>query len=1852
MRQFSAGRWVRAFALTAAAAVLAACGQGGDAPTDAAPDAASGAAPTDQSGQVASKAVRDERAQVGGLWAAPFDMSVIAIHMALQPGGRVLYYGSDLNGAQTASKQYAVWDPAAGTDADSVMVLPNKDGTDIFCSSQTLMPDGTTLIAGGDMPGGGITPNGDSNLFDASTNSLAKRTPMNRARWYSTTTTLMNGEVYIQGGSGGQDRPEIRRADGSFDLLENADTTGIAWSFPRNWVAPDGRVFGIDASGRMYYVDTSGEGALVRAGQLPSRSAVGSAGAAMFRPGRILGLSSQSPAVTVVDIRSGAPAVSNTEALSGRRIHGVATVLADGRVLASGGGTLDNQLDAAIRSAEVWNPVTGEWTIGPSQVNARLYHGTALLLPDARVLVAGGGAPGPLANRNGEIYSPSYLFDATGMPARRPAITAAPDTLQPGRSFALRVGAGAVSRVTLVRFGSVSHSWNSDQRFLDLPFRATEASGATVAVQLPSRATDTPPGFYLLFAWDANGVPSVARTLRITEPGNPGVVDAPTVDAIADRDWTTGDVVLQPAGRSPRGTPIAWSASGLPDGLSIDRTSGAITGRPTRTGQHFVTVAADDGTWTGTRSFLWTVTPSQAKLEQPESGGPVAAGVGTSFTARTTGTGLTYEWRFGDGTQPTARSSSPSVNHVFAGPGVYTVTVTVYDAQGRPVTGSFLQVVHGATGPQSARSSMIVLSGTGAAQRLWVANPDANTVAVFDAASRTRLAEISVGEQPVTLTVAGDGRVWVANRRSASLSVIDPVTRAVVRTIALPPGSQPYGVVAAPAGGTVWVVMEGTGALYRYDATSFAQTGTAAVGATARHLAISGDGATVYATRFITPPLPGESTAKVDPYAGGRVHGARVIPVDAVTMAVGTQIVLRHSDRPDAENQGRGIPNYLGAMAISPDASQAFVPSKQDNVLRGTLRDPGRDLDFQNTVRAVSSRIVMATGAEDPAARIDHDNASLASAATFDPLGTLLFVALETSREVAVIDAYSRAQLMRVQVGRAPQGLQVSPDGSRLYVANFMDRTVTVLDLVPLRTRGRFEVPVLGTLPTVGAEPLSAQVLLGKQLFYDAADTRLARDRYMSCASCHNDGGHDGRTWDLTGTGEGLRNTISLRGRGGMRHGMLHWSGNFDEVQDFEGQIRRLAGGTGLMSDADFAVGTRSQPIGTPKAGVSADLDALAAYVGSLTAVERSPYRAASGVPSAAEALGREVFAERCASCHAGPAVTDSAPGGRHAVGTLKAASGKRLGGLLGGIDTPSLSDVWATAPYLHDGSAATLEAAISAHVPGLADGDLAEVATFVRNGAVDTVSPPRRLEGAAVRAVGSAVARPDGSTRLTSTFNQAGALWSTQAWPTAQPFTTAFDFSMDGTGRQADGLAFVLHGSGPGAIGGAGGCIGVCGLSNVIAAAVRTWVVNDGGFILDGRPGRPLGFDAGAARRIVGRMSVTWNPASNRLSMTASILVDGVARSIADSISVDLRTRFGATVTAGITAGTGGATAIQTVSNWSTAPIVPAPRRDDSSTDFGGIAIGAPECVSWAEGREDCFVVGTDGALYHRFKPPGGAWTPRWARQGGTLAEGRPSCVSVGANRLDCFAIGRDRALWQRSWDGARWLDWRSLGGATSSDPSCVAGPLGRIDCVVRGPENALFSRTFAGGAWGAWRSLGGVLTSAPDCVLDAQGATQCFARGTDAALWQKALEPGGSWRSLGGSIHGESSCATQADGLMRCYVRGSDDALWGNAFDGVRWSGWRQERASIGLVQAPPRCVASPERNGVDCFVVTRDGTLRHRVRDGGGPDDGAWPWTVTATGLAPEAPGCIAQRGTVSCTARVAADRRVVNESWTVD
>jgi hypothetical protein len=173
---------------------------------------------------------------------------------------------------------------------------------------------------------------------------------------------------------------------------------------------------------------------------------------------------------------------------------------------------------------------------------------------------------------------------------------------------------------------------------------------------------------------------------------------------------------------------------------------------------------------------------------------------------------------------------------------------------------------------------------------------------------------------------------------------------------------------------------------------------------------------------------------------------------------------------------------------------------------------------------------------------------------------------------------------------------------------------------------------------------------------------------------------------------------VSLRGRAGAE-GFLHWSNNFDEVQDFEGQIRALAGGTGLMSDSDFGAGTRSQPLGDTKAGFIQDLDALAAYVASLNNFDKTPFRNGSGNLTASAKSGKTVFGTLvCASCHGGPGYTNSGAGNPANIGTIKPTSGMRLGQPLTGIDIPTLRDVWNTAPYLHDGSAATLADAVTAH--------------------------------------------------------------------------------------------------------------------------------------------------------------------------------------------------------------------------------------------------------------------------------------------------------------------------------------------------------------------------------------------------------------------------------------------------------------------------------------------------------------------------------------------------------------------------
>jgi cytochrome c peroxidase len=321
-----------------------------------------------------------------------------------------------------------------------------------------------------------------------------------------------------------------------------------------------------------------------------------------------------------------------------------------------------------------------------------------------------------------------------------------------------------------------------------------------------------------------------------------------------------------------------------------------------------------------------------------------------------------------------------------------------------------------------------------------------------------------------------------------------------------------------------------------------------------------------------------------------------------------------------------------------------------------------------------------------------------------------VFVATQGTNTVEVLDAYDNRLITGIpDTGLAPQALALGPDGRELYVQNFLSRTVAVYDVGGIVDSTTNTFRKLAEVRTVAAERLPAAVLKGKQVFYNAADARMARDGYLSCASCHLDGGQDGRVWDFTDRGEGLRRTISLLGRRGTGQGRVHWTGNFDEIQDFEHDMRAAFGGTGFLSDAQFNTGTRATPLGDRKAGLSPDLDALAAYVASLDRVPASPFRQAGGELTADGAAGRQLFRQLgCASCHSGPDFTDSATGVRHDVGTLKPSSGRRLGQPLTGLDTPTLKGLWLTGPYLHDGSAPTLMDVLTTANPAGRHGDTA----------------------------------------------------------------------------------------------------------------------------------------------------------------------------------------------------------------------------------------------------------------------------------------------------------------------------------------------------------------------------------------------------------------------------------------------------------------------------------------------------------------------------------------------------------------
>lgn len=572
-----------------------------------------------------------------GQWSALQDWPVVAVHSLLLPTGKVLVFDAF---AQSPNS-HRLWDPATG------LFIPVPYDANLFCGGHTTLGDGRVIIVGGH-----ITPyvgTRDTTIFDPQSSAWSRGADMFRSRWYPTATSLPDGRVLsISGDQITRGAPINRPYDSSATIPEIYDPIADSWTqltgaaretrlYPFMFVLPDGRVIDAGPFAQSQFLDlgtntwTPGP-----TSQIDGQSAV------QYRPGRILKSGTAAdpdfPNLTVtdravvLDATQASPAWREVGRMGSPRSYHTLTVLPDGNVLASGGGTRSDGADLsfAAKTAEIWDAGTESWTTMAAQQQGRLYHSSSLLLPDGRVLVAGGGrfSSAIVDQENAEIFSPPYLFKGP-----RPTISSAPSTAVYDSSFSVSTpDAADAQSVSLIRLGSTTHSIDQGQSFVPLTF--TRGSGELM-VRAPANPNIAPPGVYMMFIVDDQGVPSVASFVRLPVSQD---TTAPTVElttpaagaTVAGSVTLTADAADQVGVASVRFR-VDGADIGQPDTTVPYSTSWNTLAGPD--GPRTLTAVARDAAGNQTVSDPVTVTVENGVA----TGGPVAA---YGFE-ETTGTGVT-----------------------------------------------------------------------------------------------------------------------------------------------------------------------------------------------------------------------------------------------------------------------------------------------------------------------------------------------------------------------------------------------------------------------------------------------------------------------------------------------------------------------------------------------------------------------------------------------------------------------------------------------------------------------------------------------------------------------------------------------------------------------------------------------------------------------------------------------------------------------------------------------------------------------------------------------------------------------------------------------------------------------------------------------------------------------------------------------------------------------------------------------------------------------------------------------------------------------------------------------------------
>lgn len=450
-----------------------------------------------------------------GSWGPQIPLGIVGIHAAVLNDGTVLYY--EVIGSAIGSKARR-FDPV--TLSSTNVNLPFH--RNIMCSGMSFLPDGRFLATGGD-PDDGLADSGVGNpyttIFDPATNTWSDHDQMDFVRWYPSNVLLPDGRTLIIGGQsapGGNFKIKVMEVFDPDTLQVSrmpAGATKWVGLYPRTVLLANGQVlkagkgvrtFRFDPSvPKWYFLDEMlggdrKQGSIVL---LPGNMR------AMVCGGRSLDGTITSSA-EVIDLNDPSPQWRLVGSLNRARQNHSVVILPDGKVLIVGGGSSGQSWGSPVGLTEMFDPGTETFTRMASQTTNRTYHSTAVLLADGRV-ISGGANSGAPEQSTVEIYSPPYLFRGT-----RPTITSVSDaTLTWGASVQITTpDAANIARVVLMKPGADTHQMNFDQRRVVCPF-STGASSVTA--MLPSTAQANPPGYYMLFILDTDLVPSVATVVHV-----------------------------------------------------------------------------------------------------------------------------------------------------------------------------------------------------------------------------------------------------------------------------------------------------------------------------------------------------------------------------------------------------------------------------------------------------------------------------------------------------------------------------------------------------------------------------------------------------------------------------------------------------------------------------------------------------------------------------------------------------------------------------------------------------------------------------------------------------------------------------------------------------------------------------------------------------------------------------------------------------------------------------------------------------------------------------------------------------------------------------------------------------------------------------------------------------------------------------------------------------------------------------------------------------------------------------------------------------------------------------------------